>query len=427
MAVGCGPSVVDTGSSGAAEGTGDVEADPATGSETGSGEDPDPSGETSGGGGSETGEVETCPPLESLSGAIAWSTIGDGASASEVVLDPLSDAFYLSSQDCIGRRGADGNEEAVLSGTGCSQLAIAPTGELVVAGTVTVPSTEDFSYARVSKLHPDGGEVWSHVRDAPGVREAVTDVAVDGSGNTVVVGYDILDEGPRSWILEFDEVGRSLWSVEREASWDATPRVGIDGTGHIVLGETFFDGTDAFVRLARLAPDGTQLWAVDTMGPADSEFTLDAMGVGSDGSILVAGENRVGTFETYESLTMFDAQGEQLWSHAANDTPWVEHTEAIAFGPCGTVVVAGTGDEGDGTWGNIWIAKLSEAGEPVWSHQIDGGYSSGSFGEGDDRIHSIAVDDQGGVTATGWITVDKELRGDVVMDIRERWLARFEP
>ncbi len=435
LVTGCGPGVAGppgVDGSGSGNGTMATEAGsadgPSTVDDTGTG--PDPTGS------SDSGEVDGCLPPAELTGELLWS-IQEATddplfhpAAADVALDGSGAGGFYLARDCVLRLDTEGVEQWSADGGGCIALAVDPQGNPVVAGWVPLGMGDEYDPTRVTKLDAAGDVLWTFERDVPGTVELATDLAVDPAGNVVVVGRATSNGGTGpGWIAALDPAGNTLWTQALPGMFSSGPEVGIDAASNIYTAGTLA-GVGSTVLVIALDDQGAQRWTWETDGPDAQHFELYAMAVSPAGEVAVTGNGTPPNFPfpPLVELTLLDAQGDELWSHndLQRDGSWLQRAEAIAFDPCGAIVLAGSGDPA-GSSGQLWLAKASMAGTLLWAQYIDGGYTSIEFGDGDDRLYGVAIDEQGSAVVTGVVVVDKVLAGDTVMDVREQWLGRFAP
>jgi hypothetical protein len=212
----------------------------------------------------------------------------------------------------------------------------------------------------------------------------VFDLALDGAGNTCVVGAFFgttdFDPGP--------------------GTYELTPE----------------PGGDLFA--AKYDPAGNLLWAQRMDGGAPN-FGPE-IAAGSDGSVYVVGSfKNTGEFgaTTLTSLgdydafvTKFDADGNIVWANRFGGAG-ADWGNDVAVDPAGNVyVMAETRDAGNP---DAFIAKMDAGGNVLWSREIGASSSTSTKGKtttstGWARGYKLTVDDAGNVYGTGRIsgTVD---------------------
>lgn len=186
----------------------------------------------------------------------------------------------------------------------------------------------------------------------------------------------------------------------------SSAQVGPDG-GVYVLGTTDLaaaDGPslrgDKDVVLAKYDSTGHQVWS-RALGAAESADG-HALTVGADGSVTVAGAISGALGETIEHgqadgfVARFDADGVEQWLHRLGGV-WEDSIDAVTVGADGTVYVAGrtrsslSGDP-HGGGADAFVRALDADGATLWTRQ---------FGDADDeRATAIAVADDGDLIVT---------------------------
>ncbi|MBI5384089.1 MAG: SBBP repeat-containing protein [Verrucomicrobia bacterium] len=288
--------------------------------------------------------------------------------------------------------------------------------------------------------------------------EYAHDMAVDGSGNVIVVGntfsggwasggYDTRYGTSRDgFVAKFNSAGTLLWSTYLGGnSDDQANGVTVDAAGNIfVVGNTRsrqwvsgapgtnFFGTnyndvglqDAFA--AKLGPDGSHVWST-FLGGADWE---DGNGIALDGAgnVLVTGYTRSQRWLRGGSVTnslgggdafvaKLSPSGAHLWSTALGKGGYDAGVSLVADG-ANNIFVAG--DTRSGGWGrgvpadknfgtnyngsqDGFVAKLNPAGSNVWTAYLGGRY--------DEHANNITLDALDNILVAGWTTSSNWVSG----------------
>jgi hypothetical protein len=308
---------------------------------------------------------------------------------------------------------------------------------LVDSRTWRFEISEDFDPTRELIIDPElewstylGGTDWD-------LGEAI---AVDGSGNIVVIGttsssgwvsggFDTTYNGGEwdAFVAKLSPSGVHLWSTYLGGSdYDRGWAIAVDGSDNIVVTgytrssgwvsggfDTTYNGGywDAFV--AKLSSSGAHLWSTYLGGISDD----DGYGIAVDGSgnIVVTGTTSStgwvsGGFDTTYNGGDYDAfvaklnpSGAHLWSTYLGGSRYdVGHW--IAVDGSGNIMVSGSTTSSGWVSGGFdtthngsndaFVAKLSPQGEHLWSTYLGGTDSDLAFG--------IAVDGSGNIVVTGW-------------------------
>jgi hypothetical protein len=266
--------------------------------------------------------------------------------------------------------------------------------------------------------------------------ENVFDFALDGAGNTCVVGYfsGTLDFDPGPGVYElmgggtfaakYDPNGSLLWAqrVGASNSWfNFGPEIAAGADGSVYVVGTFensrtFGATtlisagddDAYV--VKLDVDGNFAWA-NRFGGAGADWGND-VAVDPAGNVYLMAETRTASSGNPDAfIAKLDSAGSVLWTRAigASSTASVKGKPTINFARGFKLTVDSVGDiyatgrmsgtvDFDAGAGNTALAgsgfvfKLSTSGSLAWARTITGGTV---------EAHDIAVDASGNVYTTG--------------------------
>jgi hypothetical protein len=226
-------------------------------------------------------------------------------------------------------------------------------GGVLVGGSSTVTGT-DTDFATLS-YDPAGNLVWSRTWDGPdGLVDRVTDLAVDGAGNSLVTGFSeqLAPAGTThaTATLKYDALGNRLW-IHRFGAAGGTSnpcRVAVDAAGNAwVTGDAVpLPAWDNSTTLVKLDPAGTALWQRDTAPAVAYALEVDASGHAFVAG-YVDGDQYPGG-EQYDWQTWaYDAEGNQVWM-ALYDAPptgtW-DFAMALALDSAGRVLVTGSAEQ----------------------------------------------------------------------------------
>jgi cysteine-rich repeat protein len=161
-------------------------------------------------------------------GALSWSfeTGSEQASARGVAVDASGAVYAVGSiadasgirKLWLGKLDGAGKLAWELQHPGASGKAdgygVASdwTGRVTVGGVIALTAGPNDALVRQNAA--SGGELWARQVDGPGGgHDAVTDLAVDGDGNVVVVGYVTTLAGDQDvWMRKYSPLGDSLWT-----------------------------------------------------------------------------------------------------------------------------------------------------------------------------------------------------------------------
>jgi len=292
-------------------------------------------------------------------------------------------------------------------------------------------------------------------------RDEARSVDIDAKGNVAVAGIfsaevdfgtgtKLTAQGVDGFVGLLDGEGKTTWMVQLTSAADVTVSdVAIDATGNVVVVGWFSDlldvaGTqikatgadDAFV--VDLDPTGKLRWAKALGGEnTDIAWSVDT---DAQGGVVVVGEKRGaadfggGELEAKGSADIFvvalDAAGNHVWSHAYGDLA-EDNGRAVVIDSRGDIILAvemGMAlDFGGGKplphkgKGDVALVKLDHAGNHVWST---------SFGNTfDDIVLGLAVDGADNIIVSGSFE-DKLKIGRDKLEAGERadaYVAKFDP
>lgn len=260
--------------------------------------------------------------------------------------------------------------------------------------TVTETTNEDGEMSTSSTSNPL--EVRATARSADG------GIYVLGETASTVDGQSI--KGERDLVLmRYDTTGKRVWNRTLGAAGEASgASLAVDNSGNVIVAgsvsgafgdSTQLGGTDSLV--AKFNADGVEQWA-KRFG-ANSDDKVNAVTVGADGAIYVAGETNSalggvasqGGTDGY--VRAFGADGSTLYTRAAEAGAGTERAKAAAIAADGGLIVASEVD------GRAVLTKYAAGddgtGAPAWTvdlGDLDGG-----------RIGGIAVDESGDIFLSG--------------------------
>ncbi len=290
----------------------------------------------------------------------------------------------------------DGKGNLVLSGFGDEPVNL--------GGGVRGPKAADGVFA--ASYTTTGAHRWSW-REPLGPSFYAGPMGVDGAGAALLVG----DRGPSLFY-------RRVLGGKLAGSFDLPEASGLgvaaSGAEVLIVGQSRAKGTGLLVAVS---PAGEERWRKELPG---SPIAVAAAG---DGGSYIAGALGGDVY-----VARHGKDGAQRWRTALGRKDFDESRIQLAVGPGGELVAAYTSRP-------LTVARLSPAGEVVWSREVEGGLNVGGVavgkhGEvavtGDGRIarldaggrlrdelrltalevypQGIAIDGKGLTCATGWFT-----------------------
>ncbi len=307
----------------------------------------------------------------------------------------------------------------------CRSIAIDSQGNQYVAGAITYSGNMNIYIARRG---PSGNWLGGVQAGGPST-DAGRGIAVDGAGNAYVTGYfqgaatfgsqTLTASGKDIFVAKLSPNGNWLWAVKAGGTHDDEGHgIAVDGAGNTYV-TGFFNGAATFGYftltrggpfVAKLNPDGTWVWAINTEGTGAGNgtgITLDGAGniyvTGYfTGTVIFGGQTL-----TASNHDMFAAKldpfGNWLWAVKAGGSN-VDEGRGIALDGAGNAYVTGH-FQGAATFGSqtlstsdadLFVAKLDPSGNWLWA--VKSGGASSALG------YSIAVDGAGKAYVTGFFS-----------------------
>lgn len=353
---------------------------------------------------SETMNTPSCTPwTECAPWEEVEATPGTSTSDRACTVVGWTRQFGTSAVDIPYAVAVDGSDGVVVAGS--------------TAGTLPGQTWAGGRDAFVRRYDAAGNELWTRQFGTYN-QEVARGVAVDASGNVVVVGHtsgvfpgQTSLGGDDAFVRMYDASGTELWTRQfGERFTDQARGVAVDASGNVLVvghtlgplplpGQTHAGGRDAFVRMYDAA--GTELWT-DQFGTIDDDFA-EAVSVDASGNVAVVGntsrslpgQTSVGLDDAF--VRLYDAAGTELWTDQFGTT---EHDVAfaVAMRGGGEVVVAGyTGGTLPGQTSagrdDAFVRSYDAAGTELWTRQ---------FGStNNDVVRGMSVDGTGSVVVTG--------------------------
>jgi hypothetical protein len=377
---------------------------------------------------------------------VAGNTSGQSASATAVTNSAVVSGAHLWSQNFGGTVGTDNANG--------KRLAVGADGSSIVVGDFT--NTVDFGGSLLTsvgsndivlaKYSVDGTHLWSR-RMGGTTLDFITGVAVDGNGNVFITGYfqgtadfgggGLISAGSNDvYLAKYGSNGAYLWSKRLGGTGnDRGLAVKADSLGNVIV-TGYFNGTVDFgggllasagavdVFLAKYSPSGAHVWSKRLGGTSGDIAT--ALAVDGANEIALTGyfagaANFGGSTLTSAGgndvfLAKFDANGNALWSQRFGSSTGGDLGQGVGADSSGNLVLVGDfvgsidfglGALVDAGSGDIFVAKLTSAGVPLWSKRFG---TASLYGE---HVNAVSVDATTGEFAlTGTILDSVNFGGD---------------
>ncbi len=274
-------------------------------------------------------------------------------------------------------------------------------------------------------------EVPIKVADMSNFDDTYADAALDADGNIFVAGWATAGYEDDAVLVKYDAEGELLWRRRfGKGGFDKARRVAVDSSGNaVVIGDTIGNlfetsagSLDTFV--VKYDPDGKVIWGRQ-FGTGDSESTF-GVDVDNNGRVLVAGSTRgdlagiVGESDAF--LRVYDVDGAVLWTRQF-ETSTSEYVYRARFAPDGTMFVVGVVyGEADV---DAFVTKYAADGDHLWTR---------TFGSTDaESVSDLVVDSSGAVVVVGGTegAIEKAAGGNDVFLVKfdaqgnEKWRRQF--
>lgn len=264
-------------------------------------------------------------------------------------------------------------------------------------------------------------------------------VAADNAGNSYLTGsfntsitfdpsHSFTSAGSSDiFLVKYDPEGTIIWAVSAGGSDAEIPMsVAVDKTGNVYVAGYFKSSSLVFgtttltnaggntydLFLVKYDPSGTVLWAKSAGGTGDDRaysVAVDTLGnsfltgyfVSSTITFGTLPLNNTGALDLY--LVKYDENGNALWANSASGTGF-EYSYSVAVDKAGNSFITGSFNSNTLTFAplmtisgpantNIFVAKYSPAGLPLWAKQA--GIVNDNIG------YSVATDTTGNCFVAG--------------------------
>jgi len=267
------------------------------------------------------------------------------------------------------------------------------SGNVYVTGRSMVSALPDWDYLTV-KYDANGVEKWVRsYDDGDSAYGDARSMALE-SGMIYITGYCKIGLISYALTLKYNGPGYLLWTKRYSISGSGYGRAIAAGSGMIyVAGYYEYSGQDHNYFIVKYTPLGTEEWAKQYNGPADSTDEVRAITIDNSGNVYVTGCSiGLGTGYDYATIKYNSAGGREWVARYNGPGNGSDAATAIAVDASGNVYVTGY-SIGSGTGYDYATIKYNSAGQEVWVRRYEGPY--------DNFANAIAVDDSGNVYITG--------------------------
>ncbi|MBA7519179.1 hypothetical protein ES705_11254 [subsurface metagenome] len=279
----------------------------------------------------------------------------------------LCGAIFGAEGDVLWTRTHNGPASWIDEGRG---IAVDASGNVYVTGWESVTGELDNIWVR--KYNSDGNEVWTRTHDGTDHGEDCGyGIAVDGSGNVYVTGYEeVTEESLNIWVRKYDSDGNEVWTQTYNGpdnDDDYGFGIAVDGSGNVYLaGSEFVTEELLNIWVRKYNSDGNEVWTQTYNGTYNGNDYGFGITVDGSGNVYVIGLEWVSGESNNIWVRKYDSDGDEVWTQTYNgaadesDEGW-----GIAVDGSGNVYV--TGCESDAGLWKIWVGKYDSEGTKVWT------------------------------------------------------------
>ena len=259
---------------------------------------------------------------------------------------------------------ANGNADEADEGLG---IAIDPSGNIVVVGYTTTNANGRDIWLR--KYNPAGGVIWTRIVTSIGnAFDEGRAVATDADGNIVATGYTWAGSDARDiWVRKYNSAGTTQWTDTvsgDDGDQDEGRGIATDSAGNVIV-TGFIDagGNGRDVWLRKYNPNGGVTWTATHNAPQNGTDIGHDVEVDSEDNIIVGGSVFRGTQQDNVWVGKYDSDGDPLWvmEHNNADAFLSDTAQGIAVDSEDNVTVVGFETRTDiDEARNIWVRYIEQ-------------------------------------------------------------------
>lgn len=285
-------------------------------------------------------------------------------------------------------------------------VAVDGSGSVFVTGySYTGSSVFDRADYATIKYSAAGVPLWTNRYGGPFFEDDIASaLAVDNSGDVIVTGRSETDgfSNVDFATVKYSGAGVPLWTNRYNGGGDTSldymvTEVAVDGSGNSLVAGESFDGVSTDYATIKYSPSGVPLWTNRYHGPGGYS-TPGAIAADGSGNVFVTGASADELFAIDYATVAYSGAGVPLWTNLYNGPGNdLDRARAIAVDESGNVFVTGFSYTGGGISDHADCAtiKYSNSGVPLWTNRYNG------LANGFDVGNSIAVDGNGNVFVAG--------------------------
>jgi hypothetical protein len=413
---GCGPSAADSGG----DGSGDASSSSAEHGPGASASEQD--GGSADATSSESG-VDECP-LPVQGGRLSATIIDDERSVDDVAIEPGSGDRLVAGRPCMQRVTADGSSRWTYEREDRACGSIVSTAEVVAVGSWGAETSS------IVRLDLDTGALLGEVV-LPADGEVGLAAQTDGTIYAVVRDGPIADASATMTAIGTD--GQLVWTTPLPGPLAASQLPIAAGRDGVLVGLVLDTDPGQSAVVQALDTSGAPTWTWTWPESAEEVLSIaaDATGIWVIVGDINKDYSNAGGVGTPGWIVRLDPEGQQLFATSTLDDPAIEFPRAVAADPCVGVYVAGHGSTLGDAWGQLWVARIDDDANVLWSDAWDGEVEelpdSHDERDGFDFGEAIAIDPAGTIVVAGSTEVREELDGHLVTVAAQDWLGEYAP
>ncbi len=281
-------------------------------------------------------------------------------------------------------------------------LAVDKDGNIIVTGytpDLHVPDADDYSDIATVKYSGSGGLLWAQTWDFKTDNGKSLDrpaaLALDSQGNIFVTGLSstIGSWFPHMVILKYKPDGEFAW-YKFKGTLSAGKAVAVDAFGDVYVAGSIQGQYPNDLFICKYGAHGEARWTRTYNGPGNNDDEAEALALDGQGNVYVAGKSYGSGTSLDFVLLKYNTGGEKLWVRRYDGGNGLDAAHALAMGPDGNVLVAGSSDGAIFGW-DYCTLKYDPNGKRLWVRRYDG------LGSNCDLATGLGVDGQGNVYVTG--------------------------